>query len=437
MLIMVAVLALASLIPSVEPEDADALAELVARKPVLTWLSSRIHPREVVASPFFFLLPAYLFAGIAWSIVDRTRQYRQARARGLEPAAARFLVRRELELALPADEAARRLVAEARRAGYEKLAVGEGTWRGGRGRIGFAGSIGFHVGLLVVLAGIVASALTRLAGEIILTEGFETPLTTESMLTLSGSGKFPELPGCTLVLRDLVATYSPQETPVDYAGVLAVRRGGETLAERLVRVNDAFEWGGFQLTLHRYGYAPELTAWDAAGHERVGGVAVLQVVPAGKEDSLPFEGGGELRLALYPDFVLVDGRPATRSPRPVNPVIEFSWREADGRQAARGRVGLGASTEVNGYHVAFQSLSNWGGFILARDRGLWLFVAGSLLGSLGLLLRIVFSDQSLKIEWQAAGGGTIVHLVAGTRFLPSLHEEKVDRLVTRIRSAEP
>lgn len=437
MVVMITVLALASLVPTVDPEDTEALAEISARKPILAWLGSRLHPREVAASPFFYLLPAYLFFGISWSIVERTRQFRQARTRGLEPAAARFLVRRELDLALDVDQAAQRLAAEARRAGYEQFAAGEGIWRGGRGRIGFAGSLAFHVGLLVVLAGIVASALTRLAGELILTEGFEMPLTTDSMLTLSGSGKFPELPGCAVVLRDLVATYSPQETPVDYAGVLAVRREGETLVERLVRVNDAFEWEGFQLTLHRYGFAPELTAWDASGRERVAGVAVLQVVPAGRVDSLRFEEGGELRLALYPDFVLVDGRPATRSPRAVNPVLEFSWRAVDGREVAWGRVGLGAETEVAGYRVAFRSLSNWGGFILARDRGLWLFVIGSLLGSLGLLLRLAYSDQSLRLEWQGAGRGTSVRLVAGTRFLPSLHEEKVDRLVTRILSPEP
>lgn len=436
MVVMLTVLGLSSLVPEVDLAEPARAAEFAARKPLLAWATHHLKPQDIAASPFFLVLPAYLFAGISWSIVERTRQFRKASARGLEPNTTRFRVQRELELAEPPELAASRLVAEARRAGYDEVAASQDGWEGGRGRIGFAGSLAFHVGLLLVLAGVAASALTRLTGEVVLSEGFEVPLTRESMLTLSGSGNFPDLPGCTLAIRDLVADYSPQGTPMDYSLLLAVRRGKETLVERLVRVNGAFEWGGFQLTLHRFGYAPELTARDATGQERVSGVALLQLLPPGKEDAVPLAGGGELRLALFPDFALVAGRPVSRSPRAVNPALEFSWREADGREVARGRVGLGAETVVNGHLVAFSSLSNWGGFILARDRGLWFFVVGSLLGSLGMLLRLAYPDQSLKLQWAAVEGGTRVRIVAATRFFPALHEENLDRLLSRIHSAE-
>lgn len=436
MTLMLGVLSLSALVPESELSDPARAEALRVRRPVAWWVARNLRPQEVARSPFFLVLPAFLFLGIGVSVVQRSRQLRRAVSSGLSPGSSRFRVERALDLPLPPEEAARRLVEEARRAGFEEVRAAPCLWEGGRGRVGFAGSLAFHVGLLLVLAGVVASALTRLTGEILLTEGFETPLRPESMLTLSGSGRLPDLSGCTLLMTDLVADISAQGTPVDVSALLAVRRGGEVLVERLVRVNGAFRWGGLQLTLHRVGWAPAIVAADPTGSRGVDGVAVLQLSPPGREDSVPLPGGGELRVALYPDFATTGGRPASRSPRPVNPVIDFSWRDREGRETARGRVGLGGRTEVDGYAVAFPALSRWGGFVVARDHGLPLFVLGSLVGSLGILLRLAFPDQSLRLAWEPAGGGTRVHLLAGTRFFPALHEEQVERLVSRLRSGE-
>lgn len=428
---MAAVLGLASLVPEPDFADPKRLAELRARRPIVYWIGRNLRPQEIVRSPAFLGLPSLLFVGVSASIVERLRAHLRRGDRAV--VVWHFRVERTFTLAAGLGDVASLLAERLREARYGLQAAGPHRLEGARGRLGFWGSIGFHVGLLCVLVGVVASGLTRLNGEILLTEGFPAPLAASSLFSVSGAGRFPDLPGHSLAIRDFVADYSPQGTPVDFALILSVLRGGTTLAEQQVRVNQAFRWGGLQLTLQRYGFAPEILARDPAGSTAVEAVSVLQLLPPGREDAVPLENGGSLGVRLFPDFATIQGVPASRSLQPVRPVLFFEWRDGAGRALAQGRVALSDVTRAGGYSVALPSLRYWAGFVVARDEGLVFFAVGSLLGSLGVALRFAFPDQSIRLEWEpASSAGVTVRLLASSRFFPALHEEQVDRLVARI-----
>ena len=325
-----------------------------------------------------------------------------------------------------------RLAAGLRSARYRVIAQQEGLVHGVRGEAGFFGSIAFHLGLLLVLAGVVASSLTRVNGEVVLTEGFPVAFTPASMLSLDGGDRFPARAAAdSLSIRDFVAEYSPQGTPVDYSLLLSVHRGGERIVEEQVRVNQPFRWQGFQITLHRFGFAPELAARDPSGRLRQDAVTVLQLLPPGRPDTVPLEGGGSLKVRLFPDLAMKGARPQTRSLRPARPVAFFEWQDEAGRTVASGQVERGSEVDAGGYRLAFRSLSYWAGFVVARDRGLWFFVVGSVLGSAGILARLVLPDQTVRIEW----GDGRARLLASTRFFPALHREEIARLVRSLEEA--
>jgi cytochrome c biogenesis protein ResB len=431
MLAMAVVLGLASLAPDLESLGPQAAARVRAERPVAAWIGANLRPQQVARGPLFLAACAYLFLGVAVSVVQRVKAHRFGRRAGARAGAERFRVQREILVGAPPERAkgaARRVLAAARYSVREP-ADGSPAVEGWKGETGFFGSIAFHVGLLVLLVGAGASSLTRWNGEMLLTEGFPAPFAPSAMHNVSRRDGFPDLSGYELAIRDFVADYSAQGTPVDFAALLSVRRDGVPVREAPVRVNQAFAWRGIQLTLHRYGFAPEIVATDPEGARRVDSVNVLQVLPPGREDAVRIRGGGELRVRLFPDYATLRGEPASRSLRPRQPVIAFRWLEADGRERAAGRVARGQAVADNGYTVAFPALSYWAGFQVSRDAGLAFLAVGSLVGTIGLALRLAFPDQSVRVEWEAWENGTRLRVLASTRFFPALHEEQVGRLV--------
>jgi hypothetical protein len=57
---------------------------------------------------------------------------------------------------------------------------------------------------------------------------------------------------------------------------------------------------------------------------------------------------------------------------------------------------------------------------------------GSLVGTVGLALRLAFPDQSVRVGWEAWENGTRLSVLASTRFFPALHEDQVERLVREL-----
>lgn len=431
MVTMAGVLSLSALVPDLDTLEPSRVDALLRTSPLLVWIGRHLRPRDIVGSPLFLLLPLYLCAGIGYSLLQRVRAERK-RGRGPSPGADRFRAERRFQVAAPFD--GRSLERQLRREGYEVISSGPDHVDAARGRRGFWGSIAFHVGLILILIGVIASIWTRFGGEVMLAEGFRIPFAVRSMFNVSGRSRFTSRVPSDIAIRDFTAEYSPAGTPSDYALILSVQRGGDVVKEQQVRVNQAFWWDGYQITLHRYGFAPALTASGPDGRIRLDGVAMLQLLPPGREDALRLEDGSRIVVRLFPDFATVRGEPSSRTLAPVRPVLLFRWLDERGREVAAGSVERGTRTTINRYTVAFPSLRYWGGFIVARDLGLWLFVAGSLLGSIGLALRIVFPDQLIRTSWQPSGGAVEVRIRAGTRFFPALHEEQLDRLLSRIKA---
>lgn len=427
MALMAGLLALASLVPEWQSGSWDSLA---ARAPVTAFVLERLRPRELVQSPAFLLLPAYLFAAIAVSIAVRLRAFQRARRSGHAPRHERFRCTLEVE---PTSSSFLDAVAPAlRRAGFGVRTDGGGLVAR-RGELGFLGSIAFHLGLLVVLAGVAASRVGAMAGEIVLTEGFPVPLARASFRLLDG--ELAERPERTLTMRDFAPEYSAAGTNVDFAAVLAVADAGRIEREAVVRVNQELDWEDLALSLQRYGFAPELVVHDARGRRRLEGTGVLQLLPPGKPDTLPLEGGGALRLRLFPDHALAaDGQDGTRSMLPRNPVLAVTWLDGAGREVGRGQVARGGELALPAGTIRFVGLSYWAGFMVARDPGVWLFIAGFALGLGGLVLRFLFPDQLVEVRPLRPDLGGAVRVVASTRFFPALQQAWVEQLVLRLQN---
>jgi cytochrome c biogenesis protein ResB len=417
MALLALLLALASATP--QGEDLEALRR---RRPTVAWALERLHPAEVARSPVFVALVGFVAAGVLLSMVTRVRARRERPAPGTTE---RFVERRSLVLPVPPAEAEARAAAALREAGFPGALSG---WRGGAG---FWGSIAFHAGLLVTLGGIALSATGRFSGEVVLVEGFPAEVSPAMFLRADPPERLEVLRGTRLSISDVAATFADRGRLVDVSAVLHVERAGRPAERRFVSVNVPVDVAPFQLTLHAYGFAPELRAVDPSGRTRAEGTVALRVLPPGTEDSLVLDPGGQLTFRFFPDGG--DGaRPASASPVPARPVLEFRWYER-GALVAQGRVAPGGEAVVAGYRLAFPRYVYWADLLVGRDPGLPWFTLGAILGVAGLALRLARHEQSWAAEIAPAPSGSELRLTLSARYFPGLLRERADRLAAALQ----
>ncbi len=432
MLAMAFFLALSSLVPEpdLEPERLD---ELRRTRPVAVFLVERLHPSEVARSPGFVALAALVFLSTAFSVQERVRAEIARRRRGETVRPERFRAARTV--VVPADEgaaleAARDVVGR----GWFRAAAPSDAAAGlylARGQVGFAGSIVFHVGLLVVMAGIAVSARTRANGELLLVEGHPTPVGPGTIVRATRPEAFRALAGATFAIRDFTAEYDRRSSPVDFAAIFDVRDGDGPLRSEVVRVNQGISVRDFQFTLYRYGFAPELSVRAAGGRPLAEGTAILTVIPPGRRDRLALDDGSELDLAFFPDLALRGGEPVSRSLRLVAPALD-ARHLVRGAEEARAFVRLGRDEKLGGLSVRLEGVRYWADFQVSRDLGLPWVAIGSALVASGLALRFLFDPRTVTVSVASGEGGTRVELTATARWFPALNEERASALAGRI-----
>lgn len=410
--------------------DRDGRDEIRTRRPALANVFDGLAPERLAQSPLVLGLTSFVALGVAASIVTRIR----ARVRSAGPKEAeqeRF--RAEIEVVVPeSGEAAWARVREVLRAnGFRAGDRPEGA----SGSTGFWGSMAFHAGLLVLLGGIVASALGRFHGEIVLTETAPVRVSADTMLFAVPVEKIGALAGTVLEVEDVLASYRSGTHLTDVSAVLAYQTPGGGAGRRFVSVNVPVDVGEHQVALHRYGFAPVITATRPDGTAALDGVAVLRVLPPGTEDSLVIDAGGVLRVRFYPDFAGGSGPPASRTLDPVRPVLAWRWYER-GELVASGEVARGERQVVNGYELAFPELLRWASFVVGRDPGIPWFAAGAFLSIAGLAARLAGHERAWRAELTPAGERTRVRLTLSARYFPALLREKAERMA-RTFAEEP
>lgn len=297
--------------------------------------------------------------------------------------------------------AARRELEKRRYRVRERAAAGRRFLRGRRRLLGVFGADIVHLGILVILAGGMASGLGKSAVDIALVVG-ETA----------------QIPGQTATVRlDKFDTeYYPGGGVKDWTSTVTVLENGVPFSTREIEVNHPLPWKGTVLYQSSYGWDWEraeirlriLRKSDPASLKRI----ILG--PGGTAEA----GDGTIVAAIrfVPDFVIgEDGRVGTRSAEPNNPAVLIEGRK-DGSVVYSGwvfarypkisRVRPEGATDLR-FELENYSAPQFSVLQASRDPGASLVWLGCAVLLAGLFLSFYWLAREVRIAIEPRIDGTV------------------------------
>lgn len=404
------VVLLANLLPNFSIMKPEEIADLRKGRPLLYAAASSLQLSSIVRSPIFLLLPVFIFASITACTLKRVKK-EWGRAVRVTPGDVRYNAGFSGSPGSVVDF----LRTKGWRAEAGSQESGESiVVTGFKGGGGFWGSVGFHVGMNVVLIGTALSLITRFNASVVLTEGYGVELK-DAFLGAAPKG-FP-IKGANM--EGFRAVYV-EGFPVDYSMELGLwgDEGRERAEE--VKVNKPLNWKGYQFAPLRYGFSPRFVM-KKDDKILLDGYVNLVVMTPEQLDSFDIpEEGIKTTAQFFPEFYKEGTAPKTRSKEPKNPVFFV--------EIARGKDILGSgflhmNQEVSfaGYTLKFDDIRMWVMFDVSRDLGVPVVTFGFILIVAGLIIRFILGEKHIWIYFREG----MLEIGGRSRYFPALFEEEM------------
>ncbi|MHB1341784.1 MAG: cytochrome c biogenesis protein ResB [Coriobacteriia bacterium] len=160
------------------------------------------------------------------------------------------------------------------------------------------------------------------------------------------------------------------------------------------------------LTIQDYGFALRVVADTADGIQVSDSAAAMDIFPPGKEDSVDVPGTQiRLHIVLFPDHGVVDGRDVSMSYALRDPKLLVTAERItpDREVLARALVAPGQPVETPYGTVTVAEVKRFGSFKVNSTPGLWFLVAGWVLASGGLAVRLLARRFDVVVEQTGEG----------------------------------
>ena len=372
------------------------LGKVLALKDLST--VTELNFQERFESPPFLVLIGVLSLSLCFSLYFRIKsELKRARAKQ-EPA----LPAGSQQRSGLAGAAVSTVEQELQRRGYHTHAVcTAGSWKvhASKGGSGVWGSVLFHVSILLILAAVVLGTSASFRASVKLTEGqaFDARVDKYGMQS-AGRWRQPAAQPLTFRLVRVEPDYDVNGESTLASLVEATLEGKSTRfsAPEPVYINHGLRHAG--VTIHQgrnFGFAPLVMIEDATGKRVFEGFTSLATMTGPEKESYldsvdigPKDKQLRAEFELFPDAAYRDGVYLSKSALPKNPVLHVVLRER-GNIVLDQFIRLTAEASGGGYAVHFGSLRRWSQIDMSDAPGVPVLLAATLLGSLGLALRLL------------------------------------------------
>ena len=346
--------------------------------------------------------------------------------------AARFKAR--FRLPSPLDRAKGRLSEALRGRGYRvaEAASGAGvTLLARKRRLGRFGSDVVHLGLLVILAGGLTSALAGKRSQIALREG-----------------ESAAVPGAAFSVRlDRFETeLYPQGGVKDWKSTVTVVENGAPVLTRVVEVNHPLTYRGFAIYQSGYGRDWQRPTLELEVRKRAD-ASFLRTVTLRVGEKAPFEDADLSHVSVrqfVPDFIIGEGnRVQSRSSEPNNPAaLVEAWKGDERVQAGwvfakYPDFGAGHAEGRSPYVFVLKrhQAASYSVLEAAMDPGAGLIWAGSALVVAGLFLAFYWLPREIRVVLEEAQGKVDVAAAGEAAKGREAFRTEFDRILDDMRKA--
>lgn len=302
-----------------------------------------------------------------------------------------------------------------------------------RGRFAPLGDLVFHLSFLLLLGGILLSLGTRFTGEAVIVEGQPFWGEPGDYYRYTPPDAFQRVaPRFSFQVERIGAEFYGSE--LFFTDLLAeVRYPAETQERRTsMRLTQPARLGDANVTITGYGFAPVFELRDGRGTLIENGTVNLNLFPPGNEDAFRLPNRPHrVYLTFYPDAVLEDGVPRSRSNNLLNPL--FQVRVFRNKVPVfRGILRPGEEARFDGLALRFPEVRLSGQARIVRDPGATLVFAGFLLGLGGLGLRLLWYRREVVALALPQGTGTVIAVAGESEFFRQLNHGWFEGVLRRV-----
>ena len=327
---------------------------------------------------------------------------------------------------LPNDLDGEKIIGLLRKKRYTILGVASGFY-GVKNRLAPVAFMLFHLSFFLILLGGLISVYTEFIGYIDLAQGesFQGEL---NRYNASPPPKMPEIgspPNASLKVKSIVPRVV-HNTPTGISVLLADSHG----KTHEVDINRPYSTEHTSFVFKHLGVAPLFILKDASsGMEIEKGQFKLDVLQR-RPDRFGLA-GFTFTTTFYPDYVLYDGKRATRSMEFNNPVF-FITVEREGKKIAEGLVPKNGVLEFAGYRLEMHDMPFWVRFYVVKQRGLSIIYAGFAIATIGVIWRLLFYRREIVGAVREQDGVRSLFVAGRSEYYKSLAEDEFIKLFSRI-----
>lgn len=426
---LVATLVVSTLLPS-EITRSPGEWELLARQsPEYFKVASALSTPYLVKSTAFTVLSSFLFFSTLVCTLNRLQGWWKGKTQEFSPEKA-FSFLMDGRIPQASDAVQESVLTLLSGAGWECSSEKSGSGIliiAQKGiKLGFWGSVGFHIGLIFCFLALPISALTGFSGQFLLTEGVTIPL--RDVVETPVKKNLASLPPVKVAVDNLRGVYAKGKFKVDFGGDLLVT-GPEGLQRFPFSVNNPVSYEGTQFSLQQFGFSPKLVV------ERAGKVVFnyyLNLRHGEEGDYFTLEGDQtRLFLIFFPDFYQEGGKIGSRTREPRNPVVLVRIVEGD-RPVHQGLVRIGGDASIGDYHIHAPELKNWVNLSVSREYGLSGLIFGMLVGISALFIRFLSNDRRLTFTIVSHDTVSTIRLQGYSRYYPAFLEKEVRAVAEKL-----
>ena len=288
----------------------------------------------------------------------------------------------------------------------------------------------FHVSFYLILLGGLISVYTEFIGYVDLAQGesFHGEL---SRYNASPSVKLPAF-GSPPSVSFTITSIAPRVVHNTPTGISVKLLDGQGRTHE-VGINTPYSTGPTSFVFKHLGMAPRFVLKDAAGKVMENALVRLDVLMM-KPDRFTLA-GYTFTATFYPDYVLDNGKRATRSMEFNNPVF-FIVVERDGKKVAEGLVPENGKLDFAGIRLEMQELRYWVRFYVIKQSGLPILYLGFAVACIAVIWRMIFFKREILGAVREQEGVRCLVVAGRSEYYKSLAEDEFVKLFGKIIKAD-